>query len=226
MSHAKTWTGMVVSFERIPEPDVVAGKPQGIFVGRSLLTGRAVCLLFLGGGRVTRAIPSGGLENFDWARHKEDHPGDSGTWEMDGEQLTIAWGDGGVHRGPLTVRPTGIEFYGKRYSRPMTVKLSDLVGRWESALGTAVAGGEGVDRVSTLVVEADGHYSWSGTVGGIVAGRASANESSSSGTLLISGQTMTVQADDGALVARTFLPAEGEPLEAFSVDADMFTRMD
>lgn len=214
-----------MSFD-VPEPGVVAGRPQGIFVGRSLLTGRAVCLLFLPDGRVTRFIPLGGLENFDWAQHKENHPGDSGTWKMDAEQLSIAWGDGGVHQGPLTVHPTGIEFYGKRYSRPMTVKPADLVGRWESARGTAVAGGEGVNRLATLIVEPDGHYRWADTVGGAVYGRATAEGSSSSGTLLISGQTITFKADEGSIVARTFLPVVGEPLEAFSMDTDMFTRID
>ena len=97
----------LIGLERVPEPDVLAGKPQGIFVGRSLLTGRAVCLLFLDGGRVTRSIPSGGLEQFDWVRHNADHPGDSGMWEMLDDELSITWGDGGVHHGPLTVRPAG-----------------------------------------------------------------------------------------------------------------------
>ena len=210
--------------ESIPEPAVLAGKPQGIFVGRSLLTGRAVCLLFLTDGRVTRSIPYGGFEQFDWARHLADHPGDSGTWEQAGGQLSIAWGDGGVHQGPLTVLPTGIEFYGKRYSRPMTVMPSDLVGRWESASGTALAGGEGINSLSTLIVETDGRYRWNGTVGGVVAGQATTVGRSSSGTVVIAGQTMTFAADDGSTIARSFLPFGGEPVEAFSLDADMFTR--
>ncbi len=208
------------------EPAVGSAEPRGIFVGRSLLTGRAVCLFFLDGGRITRSIPSGGLENLDWSRHEEDHPGDSGTWEMHGQELTIAWGDGGVHRGPLTVRPTGIEFYGKRYSRPMTVEPADLVGRWEAASGSALAGGEGVNALSTLIVEDGGRYGWTGTVGGVVAGRSTAEARSMSGTLLLSGQTITFRADDGSLDTRTFLPVAGEPLEAFSIDTEMFTRVD
>lgn len=83
--------GSVIGAESVPEPDIIDGRPQGIFVGRSLLTGRAVCLLFLDGGRVTRAIPSGGLETFDWDQHQADHPGDSGAWQVDADQLTIAW---------------------------------------------------------------------------------------------------------------------------------------
>jgi hypothetical protein len=203
-----------------------AREPQGIFVGLSLMTGQAVCLLFLDGGRVTRFIPTGGLENFNWARHVENHPGDAGTWEMDGDLLSIAWGDGGVHRGLLTIDAIGIEFYGKRYSRPITVKPSALVGRWESVSGTAVGGGEGVNQLSTLIVEPDGHYRWAGAVGGVVDGQAAATGSSSSGTLVISGQTITFKADDGSIVPRTFLPMAGEPLEALSIDTDMFTRMD
>lgn len=199
--------------------------PEGIFVGRSLLTGRAVCLLFLDGGRITRSIPTGGLEHLDWGRHQRDHAGDCGTWSLEGEQLTIAWGDGGVHQGPLTVRPTGIGFYGKDYARPIAVEPSDLVGRWESAHGMAVGGGVGVNQPSTLIVEPDGRYRWTGTIGGVVAGRATEAGSLSSGTLQISGQTIVFQAD-GASVARTFLPVAGDPLEAFSLDAEMFTRSD
>ena len=46
---------------------------------------------------MTRFIPEGGLENFDWAAHLAAHGPDSGRWEMRGSQLAIAWGDGGVH---------------------------------------------------------------------------------------------------------------------------------
>jgi hypothetical protein len=76
--------------ERVPDAGVVNGVPQGMFVGRSLLTGRAVCLLFLSGGLVTRFIPEGGLDNFDWAKHQAAHTGDSGRWEMRGAQVAIA----------------------------------------------------------------------------------------------------------------------------------------
>ena len=68
--------GTVMAAERVPDAAVVGGVPQGMFVSRSLLTGRAVCLLFLSGGRVTRAIPEGGLESFDWTKHQAAHRGD------------------------------------------------------------------------------------------------------------------------------------------------------
>ena len=142
------------------------------------------------------------------------------------DELSITWGDGGVHRGPLTVRPAGIEFYGKRYSRPGSATTADLVGTWEAAQGTAVGGGDGINRLSTLIVEADGRYRWAETVGGVVDGEASAGGDSWTGTLSISGQTVTFDADDGALDVRTFLPVPGEPLSAFSLDDDLFTRVE
>ncbi len=211
--------------ELVPQSAVVDGKPQGIFIGRSLLTGRAVCLLFLDGGRVTRFIPAGGLQHFDWTAHKAAHAGDSGSWEMAGEQLRIIWGDRGIHQGPLTVRPTGIEFYGKRYARPPTATPSDLVGRWESARGTALVGGEGINALKTLTVEPGGRYHWTGNTGGVVAGRAAAAEASRTGRLTVSGQTITFLADDGTASTHTFLPVAGEPLGAFGIDADLFTRI-
>lgn len=216
--------GMLDQGEHVPEAAVVSGVPQGIFIGRSLLTGRAVCLLFLGGGRITRAIPEGGLEHFDWARHKAAHPRDSGRWEMRGNQLVVAWGDGGVHQGPLTVHPDSIEFYGKRYAKPIPVRLGAIAGRWESARGTAIAGGPGINAVNTLIISADGHYQWQTTNGGVVGGRAVAGEDSTSGEVLLTGMTITFAPKGGALRSYTFLAAAGQPVTAFSIDANLFTR--
>lgn len=211
--------------EKVPDAGVVNGEPRGMFVGRSLLTGRAVCLLFLSGGRATRFIPTGGLEAFDWVRHRTEHEPNSGTWEKRGDLLRINWGDGGVHEGPLKVTESGIEFYGKRYSRPVGVTVGQLAGQWESARGTAITGGEGINTITNLMIEADGRYRWSGTTGGEVAGRAAASVVSRSGRLSIVGSTMTLTADDATIVARTLVAVSGTPVSAFSLDADLFTRV-
>jgi hypothetical protein len=211
--------------ERVPAAAVVNGVPQGMFVGRSLLTGRAVCLLFLSGGRVTRFIPAGGLERFDWEEHKAAHSGDVGTWDMRGSQLRIAWGDGVVNEGPITVRPDGIEFYGKRYARPAPATVAAIAGRWESVRGTAVTGGEGINRSTVLVIHADGRYEWAGITGGVVSDRAVATDKSMTGQITVSGSTLTLRSDAGAVTSFTFVPVSGTPVEAFSLDADMFTRL-
>ena len=218
-------TTLAAQGERVPASAVVGGVPQGMFVGRSLLTGRAVCLLFLSGGRVTRAIPEGGLESFDWAAHKAAHAGDVGAWTMSGGQLRIAWGDGGVNQGPITVRPDAIEFYGKRYAKPASATVTAIAGRWEAASGSAIAGGEGVNRTTTLVIQPDGRYQWVSTTGGAVAGRTVAADKSLSGQAVIAGATLTLRADNGASRSFTFLPVAGAPVEAFSLDASMFTRV-
>jgi len=210
--------------ERVPDAGVVNGVPQGMFVSRSLLSGRAVCLLFLSGGRVTRFIPEGGLESFDWATHLTAHGRDSGRWEMRGSQLAISWGDGGVHQGPLTARPDGIEFYGKRYTKPVSVPLTAIAGQWESARGTAIAGGSGINVASSLVIQPDGRYQWMSTTGGTVAGRATATEATRTGTVTVKGLTIVFTPDKGAATSHTFLPVPGSPTTAFTVDATMFTR--
>ena len=46
---------------------------------------------------------------------------------MRGDQLVVAWGDGGVHQGPITTHPDGIEFYGKRYAKPVANANADSV---------------------------------------------------------------------------------------------------
>jgi hypothetical protein len=212
--------------ERVPEAAVVGGVPQGMFVSRSLLTGRTVCLLFLSGGRVTRAVPEGGLENVDWARHQTAHAGDIGRWEVRGGQIAIAWGDGGVHEGPLVVRADGIEFYGKRYAKPVAVALNALAGRWQATRGTAIAGGSGINVATTLIIQADGRYEWSATTGGVVAGRSVASDKKMAGTVRITEATTIVfTPDSGAATAHTLLAVAGDPIRAFSVDANMFARV-
>lgn len=210
--------------ESVPEAAVVDGMPQGLFLGRSLLTGRAVCLLFLNGGRVTRAIPAGGLEHFDWTMHLAAHRGDVGEWTLRGGRLRIEWGDGGVHEGPLSVRPDGIEFFGKRYIKPVTVELASIVGRWEAIRGTAIVGGAGVNEVNSLEISADGRYRWTSVSGGSVSGRAVASEETASGTVTIKGTTIVLHSDAGTTTEYTFLPAGRNPVTAFSLDTDLFTR--
>ena len=216
---------LVAQGEAVPAAAVIDGKPRGMFVGRSLLTGRAVCLLFLSGGRVTRVIPHGGLEHFDWAAHRTAHSGDVGSWEILGGQLAITWGDGGVHQGALKVTDGGIEFYGKRYAKPVAVVVADLVGQWEASRGTAITGGEGINTATTLSIDADGRYRWTGVTGGEVAGRVTASGGTRTGKLSVSGQTMIFRDDDGSVSARTLLPVAGTPVAAMSLDADLFTRV-
>jgi hypothetical protein len=217
-------SGAVVRAERVPDAAVAGGIPQGMFVSRSLITGRTVCLLFLSGGRVTRAVPEGGLESFDWAKHQVAHSRDSGRWDVRGGQIAIAWGDGGVHEGPLTVRPDGIEFYGKRYTTPVAVSIAALAGRWQASRGTAIAGGPGINVASSMIIQPGGRYEWSSTTGGVVAGRAVAADSTMIGVVTISGSTITFKPDSGSSTAHTFLPVAGTPVTAFSVDANMFTK--
>jgi hypothetical protein len=230
--HAVAFAGLLSALpmtpsqpEQVPAPAVINGIPQGMFVGRSLLSGRAVCLLFLSGGRITRAIPAGGLEAFDWNRHRADRAGDAGTWSISNGVLRIAWGDGGVHQGPLTVHADSIEFYGKRYAKPAAATVAAIAGRWEAARGTAIAGGQGINTVSSLTITPDGRYQLASVTGGVVAGRAAAGERAASGRVTIKGLTIVFTSDDGPTRSFTFLPAGGTPVTAFSIDADLFTRV-
>jgi len=197
-----------------------------MFVGRSLLTGKAVCLLFLSGGQITRAIPQNGLEHFDWTKHQQEHSGDSGRWEIHGNSLRIVWGDSGVNEGPLTVTSDGIEFYGKRYARPTTVGIAPIVGKWESARGTAISGGEGIMMTHTLIIDQDGSFHWETGEGGVVSGRAVSNETNRTGKLRITGSTMTFLRNEGTEESYTFVPLPDSPIVAFSLGSNMFTRVE
>ncbi len=221
-----TATGITGKGERVPEAAMISGTPHGMFVGRSLLTGKSVCLLFLSGGRITRAIPEGGLDSFDWAKHQANHSGDCGKWEMSNSKLRINWGDGGTHEGPLTVTSNGIEFYGKRYAKPSSVQVSALAGRWESSRGTAQWGGEGINQTHTLTIGADGSFHWEAGGGGVVSGRAVYQETRNlNGKLQIAGSTMIFHGEDGSVESYTFAPVPGDPIVAFSLGSNMFTRV-
>lgn len=206
--------------ERVPDSSFKNGSPQGIFTGISLLSGKAICLLFLDGGRITRSIPEGGLQEFHWEQHKKDHSGDCGTYTVSDGTLSVRWGDGGVHTGPLKGTPNGIEFYGKRYTRPETVSVEKLAGSWQSAR-TAFD----LTVTHELEIGADGSFHWVSGTGGVVAGRAVARENRNlRGKLTIRGLTATFKGDDGSVQNYTFLPVPGEPVGAFAIGRDMFVR--
>lgn len=212
--------------ERVPESAVVDGMPRGIFLGRSLLTGRTVCLLFLGDGRITRAVPTQDLDAFDWQRHRADHPGDCGSWQLRPGQLSVRWGDGGVHEGPLKVGPSGIEFYGKTYVRPSVANLAALVGRWEAVRGLGIAGGAGARVILTLEIDAAGRFRWRAEGGSSGPHAAHREVKDLRGTLRIQGRRLILQGDDGTVEAHSFLAIPGDPLAAFALGPNMFTRIE
>ena len=205
--------------EKVPATSFSNGKPQGIWLGRSLLTGRAACLLFLADGRATRFIPEQGLERFDWDKHKSGHAGDCGIWTMEGSTLTIKWGDGGTHKGELKGGTDSIEFYGKRYSKPRSASISELAGVWESARGIA-----GVLASTTLRVDSSGAFTWNEVVGASIPEAVSASSNILKGKIEIRGLTAVLMFEDGSVKHYTFLPAQGSPLTAFSLGSKLFVR--
>jgi hypothetical protein len=206
--------------ERVPDSSFENGKPQGIFVGRSLLSGKAICFLFLDGGRITRAIPETGLENFYWEQHKKEHLGDCGTYTLSGQTLSIRWGDGGVNTGPLTATPNGIEFYNKRYTKPETISVERLVGSWQAALSVG-----DITMTHDLEISLDGSFHWQIVTGGAVPGKAVANTGRDlRGKMAIHGLSATFKGNDGSVLTYTLLPVPGEPMQAFALGRDMFTR--
>jgi hypothetical protein len=209
--------------ERVPDSSFKNGEPKGIFVGTSLLTGKAICLMFLSGGRITRAIPKGGLEDFYWEQHKSENGGNCGTWSISGDTLTVTWGDGGVNKGPLKATANGVEFYGKRYTRPEKVDVARLAGRWESARTVGA-----LTVTHTLDIGAGGAFHWVMGSGGVVAGRAVASTGRDlRGTLTMRGTTATFRGDDGSVLTYYLHRVPGdEVVTAFSVGGDMFWKQE
>jgi hypothetical protein len=127
----------------------------------------------------------------------------------------------------LNVTSGGIEFYGKRYSRAPTVGIAAVAGKWESARGTAIMGGEGINISQTLTIKPDGSFHWEAGSGGVVSGEAvSNNTKNKSGRISIAGSTVTFHGDDGSAESFTFLPVPGDPVSAVAIGSDMFTRIE
>jgi hypothetical protein len=187
------------------------GAPRGMFFARSNLTGKAVCLLFLDGGRITREIPEGGLEDMRWEKHLAANPKNSGTYSFADGKLTVRWGDGGVHEGPVKATARGLEFYGKGYVKPAPVTVAELAGEWESAL--TAPGGGGMTHLQELTISADGTFRWKRATGGSGDGWAAFGGATEvRGRLTVQGTVATFRSDDGAVATHTILRMPGEPI--------------
>ena len=208
--------------ERVPDSGFVNGVPRGIFVGTSLLTGKAICLMFLDKGRITRAIPEQDLDNFSWAEHVQMHGGDCGTYTISNGILKVKWGDGGVHEGPVKQTPNGVEFYQKRYSRPQTTSIAEIAGRWESSRSIGA-----IATIHDLRIGTDGSFIWKTDRGGVVAGRAvHSSVRDTKGKVSIRGTSITFRNDDGTTETFAFIRVAGTPIKAFSIGMNMFTKSD
>jgi hypothetical protein len=183
--------------ERVPETGFADGAPRGVFVGD-----QGAGLLFLDGGRVTRAIPEGGLDAIDWEQHRKQHPSDAGTFSLaDG----IRWSDGTTTAGPIQPAPGGFELAGKRWVKPPATRVEELAGAWQAPPGP----GDG--KVHELTLSAGGDFTWSG-----------ARELR--GRLTLRGGTATLRAEGGKVETYTLLRAPGEPVKAFTLGRHAFGR--
>ena len=208
--------------EKVPESGFVNGVPRGIFVGTSLLSGGAICLMFLDGGRITRTIPGQDLDNFSWSEHLGKYPRNCGTYTISNGILKVKWGDGGVHEGPIKQTANGLEFYQKRYTKPEAVTVAQIAGRWESARSIGA-----IATTHDLRIAADGSFTWKTDRGGVVAGRAVySSVRDTKGKLSIRGTIIVFRNDDGTSETLTFLRVPGNPIKAFSIGMDMFTKSD
>ncbi|HXE91487.1 MAG TPA: hypothetical protein VNK82_11035 [Terriglobales bacterium] len=186
--------------EPLPEAGVVNGRPQGLFVGVSVLSGNPVFLLFLPGGRVYHNLPRGGLNRIDWNALQAENPDACGRWDMAGTTLRIQWADGNVWQGPLQLTDTGIFFQGKRYGRAYAVRPAEMAGSWEGTHSTAwlnLGSGPATTQVNELTVDAAGNYLFGSAMGSSVEGAASYGESSTRGQLTVEGYDAVFHGADG-----------------------------
>ena len=185
----------------MPKAALAGGRPQGLFVGVSMLSGNPVFLLFLDQGRVYHNMPRGGMNQVDWAALLADNPDICGRWSMNGSELRIEWNDGNVWEGPLEVTSTGIRFYGKSYGKALPVSQQEMVGVWEGVRSTAwlnLGSGPATTQVNSLTVDAAGNFLFGAALGSNVEGATSYSESSQQGRLTIDGYDAIFQAADSS----------------------------
>jgi hypothetical protein len=131
--------------------------------------------LFLSGGRITRAIPEGGLENFDWTAIERRTVRFRDLADARGG-LVVTWGTAeSIRARSANIRSASP--YGKRYAKPAAVSAATrrptIVARTASPAAASSRNG--------VVIAADGRYQWVSTTGGVVEGRAVASDRAMSG---------------------------------------------
>ena len=186
--------------EPLPTAGLVDGRPQGLFVGVSVLSGNPASMLFLDGGRVYHGIPAAGLNRVDWEQLQAEHSNRCSRWEMQGGTLRILWPDGNVWESPLEPTATGFSFNGKSYGAVHPVDMGHLAGSWEGTKSTAwlnVGYGPAMTQINSLQVAQDGSYSWGVSTGGEVEGAATYSEAAFAGRVEIDGYEAVFHAGDG-----------------------------
>lgn len=186
--------------EPAPAAGLVEGKPQGLFVGVSVLSGRPAALLFLDEGRVFHGFPPGSLNAIDWARVSAEKHELCGRWTVEAGVLRIQWNDGNVWEGPLEPTETGMRFMGKSYGAARPVDLKHLTGTWEGTNSTMwlnLGSGDAVTQINRFSVAADGSYRWDGQTSASLEDVSAAGESSASGRVEIRGLELVFTAGDG-----------------------------
>ncbi|MBM3498123.1 MAG: hypothetical protein FJX74_05575 [Armatimonadetes bacterium] len=187
--------------EPAPVAGLVDGRPQGLFVGVSVLSGRPAALLFMPDGRAYHGFPPGGLNAVDWARLRAEKGDLCGAWTCDGGVLRIQWNDGNVWEGPLEPTETGMRFMGKAYGAARPADLQHLTGTWEgtnSTLWLNLGSGPSVTQINRFQVSADGSYRWDAQTSASLEDVSAAGESSAAGKVEIDRLEVVFRAADGS----------------------------
>lgn len=187
--------------EPVPKAGLVNGKPQGLFIGVSVLSGNPVFLLFLDNGRVFSQLPPGGLNKVDWDFLVKTYPNSTGTWSIANGRMALRWRGGGVWQDAIVPTARGMKFNGKSYSAAAYVNLAQMSGRFEGAVSTAWlnAGGAGpsMTRATTIVLDGKGGFSYDSAVGGDVGNAVAYSAKSSSGIVAVEGYDAVFRHKDG-----------------------------
>jgi hypothetical protein len=186
--------------EPLPPAGLANGRPQGLFVGVSVLSGNPAPLLFLDGGRVYHGIPTEGLNRLDWERLQAEHGNLCSRWEMQGNTLRIIWPNGNVWESPVEPTATGFRFNGKQYGAVHPVDIAHLAGSWEGTKSTAwlnIGYGPAMTQINDLQVAADGSYRWGVATGGDVGNATTYSETAFVGSVEIDGYEAVFHARDG-----------------------------
>ena len=173
--------------ESVVRSGLVGGKPQGLFIGVSVLSGNPVFLLFLERGRFTDRLPPQGLNSIDWDALVKDFPNSTGQWSVVNERLTLRWRNGGVWEDAIVPTTTGMRFNGKGYSAAATVDLARTAGRFEGAQSTAWlnpgGGGPSLTRSTTITLDGKGGFTFDSATGGDVGNAVAFGSAAFSGTV-------------------------------------------
>jgi hypothetical protein len=193
--------------EPIPAAGFEANRPRGLFyrlqVGLGTTQMETRVLIFLPSQRLLRVYPFGDGNTIDVGRC---NPDTCGSYQIDGDRLSVRWDDGNTQRLSLARSGEGFLLDGDSYQPARAVGAAEAVGEWADPAAASA---------TRLRLRADGGFEWG----------SGAPASTLRGRYEMRGLTLVLHFADGTSKPYAlFAAGRAAPLGLISFDGTVYTR--